>query len=482
MRWSRVDDDLLVGADLVDAVVEVRDPVQRLRRRRDVVAPRRDHDDRRADVPQVDAPAVGGLDRAARQLVADEQLVGDEAHLLLGGEEVAAPPLLEAEIARLLGVHLGVEVVRLGPERVRGVKVLEVRDQVSPVELAVAEVAHERGQPGAAEQAAGVAHRVHALAAGPVGQGRSRDRDDPDVVRGGRGHHHDRPAGLAVADHDRLAVGLGMQLAHLADEQDLGAADVLDRLPGLGLREEGHEVDRMARPHRHADLALLLEAADAGAMPGARVDDHERPLRRIAGLAPPGLDAHERVVHRSLELTTVDHHLVVEDQHGRLAGLVVLDRLVAALSQHVPEQDRALAGIDPVVPGVLGDGGGRPRRLAHLGDGLAPGLRERLRQPLRRCLAEAGEGCGGGARLRRRGDLRAVTVAGAGLGPTHRRSIAARRSVAGHDRSRFMLVARGHCGSSHRGVYGSLALPIADGRVPASGMLPGRFAAAARIT
>ena len=78
-----------------------------------------------------------------------------------------------------------------------------------------------------------------------------------------------------------------MQLADLPDEDDLGAADVLDRLAGLGLREEGHEVDRVAGAQRDADLALLLEAADAGAVAGARVDDHERPLLRVESSRPP---------------------------------------------------------------------------------------------------------------------------------------------------------------------------------------------------
>ena len=286
-RVERVDDDLLMRADLVDVVVQVRDPVQRLGRGRDVVAPGRDHDDRRADVPEVDAPPVGGLNRARRQLVADEQLVRDEAHLVLGGEEIAAPPLLEAEVALFLGIDLGVQIVRLAPERVGRVQALEVLHQIGAVERAVAEVAHQRGEPRAAEQAARVAHRVAALEARPIGERRARDRDDPDGVRGGGRHHHDRPAGLAVADHDRLAVGVGMQFVDLADEQDLGAADVLDRLTGLGLREEGHEIDRVTGAQRDADLARLLEAADAGAVAGARVDDHERPLRRDRSARPP---------------------------------------------------------------------------------------------------------------------------------------------------------------------------------------------------
>ena len=53
--------------------VQVDDPVQRLLRRGDVVAPGAEHDDRRADVAQVDAHAVGGADLAGGQLVADEQ-------------------------------------------------------------------------------------------------------------------------------------------------------------------------------------------------------------------------------------------------------------------------------------------------------------------------------------------------------------------------------------------------------------------------
>ena len=73
-----------------------------------------------------------------------------------------------------------------------------------------------------------------------------------------------------------------------------------------------------------------------------------------------GLDAQQHVVDRPLERAAVDHQLVIEHQHRRLALLIVLDRLIAALAHHVPEQDRALAGVDPVVPGVLGEAGGGP--------------------------------------------------------------------------------------------------------------------------
>ena len=124
-----VDDGLAVGADVVDAVVEVEDPVERLLRRGDVVALRAEDHDRRADVAQVDRGAVGGADLAGGELVADEELVDDELHLLGVERDVAAPPLLEVEVALGLGVDLRLEVVLLGPERVGRVLVLEVLHQ-----------------------------------------------------------------------------------------------------------------------------------------------------------------------------------------------------------------------------------------------------------------------------------------------------------------------------------------------------------------
>ena len=43
--------------------------------------------------------------------------------------------------------------------------------------------------------------------------------------------------------------------------------DVLDRLPRNRRRTEAHEIAGMAGPHRDADLAVGLEAADAGPWP-----------------------------------------------------------------------------------------------------------------------------------------------------------------------------------------------------------------------
>ena len=64
----------------------------------------------------------------------------------------------------------------------------------------------------------------------------------------------------------------------------LRLADVEQRLARLGIAEEDDEVDRVALAQRDADLRIVLEAADAGAVARARVDDHVR--------APLGIDGH----------------------------------------------------------------------------------------------------------------------------------------------------------------------------------------------
>ncbi len=72
-----------------------------------------------------------------------------------------------------------------------------------------------------------------------------------------------------------------MQRDDLLEEDRLGARDVLDGLARHRIGQEADEIAGMAGLERDADLAVGLEAADAGTMPGARVDDDERPPRRI---------------------------------------------------------------------------------------------------------------------------------------------------------------------------------------------------------
>jgi hypothetical protein len=149
-----IDDGLTVGAHFLDVVVKIENPAQRLLRRRDVVALGAEHHDRRADIAQVDGIALRGLDLARREMIADEQLVDDELNLFGIEIDVATPPALEAEIARRLGIDLGIEIVLLAPQRIGRVLVLEVLHQPGAVELAGAEIARQSGEPAAAEQAA----------------------------------------------------------------------------------------------------------------------------------------------------------------------------------------------------------------------------------------------------------------------------------------------------------------------------------------
>ena len=179
-----------------------------------------------------------------------------------------------------------------------GILALEILHQPGAVELAGAEVAGQRRQPAAAEQAARIAHRVLAVHAGPIGKRRAGDDDRPEEFGPQRGEDHDRPAGLAVAYHAWLSVGVGMPLDDLLDEDRLGARDAFDGLARHRFGQEPNEVAGMARLHGDADLAVGLEAADSGAVASAGIDHDERPAFKVDLNALGRDDAHQRVVDR----------------------------------------------------------------------------------------------------------------------------------------------------------------------------------------
>src|SRR5262249_56592406 len=111
-------------------------------------------DDRRLDLTQVERLPVQWVHVPGPEFVAKEEIAGDPLDLVAVHQVVAAPPPLELEEARRLGVDVREEMVVLVPERVRGVQGLEVLDEPGAVELAVAQVRRERSEPRAAEQAA----------------------------------------------------------------------------------------------------------------------------------------------------------------------------------------------------------------------------------------------------------------------------------------------------------------------------------------
>src|SRR5262249_60437478 len=101
--------------------------------------------------------------------VANEQLVDNELNLLGVEIDMAAPPALEAKVAGGFGVDLGVEIVLLAPKRVGWIEILEILHQPCAIELAVAEVAGECGEPAAAQETSRIAHGILAAHARPVG-------------------------------------------------------------------------------------------------------------------------------------------------------------------------------------------------------------------------------------------------------------------------------------------------------------------------
>ena len=263
---------------------------------------------------------------------------------------MAAPIALEIEVAGGLGVDLRIEIVLLGPERIRRIEVLEILHQPGAVELACANVAGERREPAPAQYAAAVAHRILAAHARPIRQRRTGDDDRAEQLRSRGGEHHQRPPGLAVADDARLGVGVRVQLEDLFDKNRLGAHDILDGLARHGIGPESHEITGMSRFQRNADFAVCLEAADPGAMPSAWIDDHEGTARQIDLHALRRHHAREAVVHRPRESAAVHHQLyfIVEYVGDGLGHVFAV--LLAALAHHVPEQHAALGGVDQVFP------------------------------------------------------------------------------------------------------------------------------------
>src|SRR5262245_2713188 len=101
----------------------------------------------------------------------------------------------------------------------------------------------------------------------------------------------------------------------------------------------------------NADFAVGLEAADAGAVAGARVDDDERPARGVEFDSRGRNHSHETVVDRPIKrLATEDQLDVVVEYVWNCLG-EVFAILIAALAHDVPEQHAALRGIDHILHG-----------------------------------------------------------------------------------------------------------------------------------
>ena len=168
-----------------------------------------------------------------------------------------------------------------------------------------------------------------------------------------RGRHHGLPAGLAIGDDDGLALGIGVAPGDLLDEGRLGVADVLDRLARHRLGRKADEVAGMAGADRHADFALGLHAPDARTVARARIDDDDRRFGRIHGGAVGRKDAHEFVVDRARQLSSVKDELVVEVQYVGDLLRRLGEMNVSPLVQSFERQDAPLPGVRPVLHSLL---------------------------------------------------------------------------------------------------------------------------------
>ncbi len=273
---KRVHDDVAVGLELAIGRIKIDDPVQRLLRRRDVVAVGREHDDRRLDPGEIDRRTVFEERLAAGEPVADEQVLHDPPDLAGVHEVEAGPPALEIEKPRRFAVHPGEQVKVLTEPGLAGIQLLEVEHQVGAVEPSVAEIGGQQSRHRAPGEAAEVAQRIAALRSGPVGQRRACDHHRSGQIGMRGGENHGGPAALAVAGHQRLGAVRVARL-HLLQEDRFRRAHVGEGLGRLGRGEKDHEIDGVSEFQRDADFGFALEAADPAAVSGARIDDHPGP-------------------------------------------------------------------------------------------------------------------------------------------------------------------------------------------------------------
>ena len=233
-----------------------------------------------------------------------------------------------------------------------GFEVLEIRDEPSAVEFAVAEVAHHRREPASSQQSTGVAHRVLAMHTGPIGErGASNDDRAEQLGPDSRENHH-RPSRLAVADHRWSTVGEGMERNHALQESSLRVGDILDGLAGDGVGEKADEVAWVSSFECHADFTFRLEPTDAWAVAGARIDDHEGSTAFVNVGSVRWRYANECVVDGPRQFPSVHDEVALEfqDVGRRSCGMLLIAR--SALPEHVQEESPTLTGIDPIVEHV----------------------------------------------------------------------------------------------------------------------------------
>ena len=173
-----------------------------------------------------------------------------------------------------------------------------------------------------------------------------------------RRQQNDRPASLTIAIENRGRVIVACR--NLFDKTAQGEQHSLQGLIGFRFRKEDDEIDRMPLGHRHADLTVTLEPADARPMARTGIDDDDRRFCGIDAIVPAVSinfgDPEQGVIGRTLELPRIQQGFVFEIQQRRHASPVMRDHIVGPLAQRIQKQHRAFPKIAPVGKRIGWDG------------------------------------------------------------------------------------------------------------------------------
>ena len=142
-----------------------------------------------------------------------------------------------------------------------------------------------------------------------------------------------------------------MEFRNLPQERRFRSRDILDCLARHRLRQKADKVAGVTRLESDPDFTVRLETAYARTMAGSRIDNDKGPARRIDCNSSRRNNAHQSVIDRAIELTSVDYDFNFVIQHVRCSFGEVFPILIAALSQHVQEQNSPLRGVHGVVKG-----------------------------------------------------------------------------------------------------------------------------------
>ena len=348
LRMDHIDDALPANADFLDIRVAISNPVQRLLRRRDIIAVAREDNDRCAHILDVNGAARFKLRHITHQSVAHKYFANNPADLFLIQTEETTPPALKFKEAIPFRVDLGEKVIVFLEVVSAGILCFKIHDKVRAVENTTTNVGQHHWNPGAAADAGCVAHRVLANLAGPRCNRGAIQHDRPSQVWIGSGKQQGCPTALAIAD-DHGFWRLRMQACDLAHKFCLGARYIRQRLAWDRVPSERDEINGVASSQGYANLAVILETADASTMPRTRINNDVGALRFINDNAFRGTNFQEHVIAWPRQAGAIQRDFVVIDQDRRATILFMFNEDISPFAQRIHGEHQALSPVTQIV-------------------------------------------------------------------------------------------------------------------------------------